>query len=125
MAFHAVMFFQAQEAVCAAPSFVHRLAGLRVTASIQQRKSLPPMDSEFHKIQWPVAFLEQNIELSFAGGHRECRRRARLRNGENPPQHELVTIGIQRSPEKFLHEALHIGNRSQHFVSKLNYESFG
>eukprot|EP00435_Cladocopium_sp_Y103_P070288 s2538_g35.t1 len=52
MAFQMVMFLQTQGAICATPSFAKQeetIQALRASPSIQPRKSLPPMVSEFRE----------------------------------------------------------------------------
>lgn len=108
MAFHVVVYLQSFGANCVTPSFAKQeesIQALRAAASIQPKRGVPKTVSEFREI------LPRSRVLSilFRGYIASAGTEQGFQHDQIGNQQELTSIGIQRSPSEFVHEALHIG----------------
>lgn len=100
--------------MCAAASFAKQeesIQALRATTSIQPRRWLPRMVSEFREIfQWPVDKpLPRKLSAPFQGWVASAGTDTGVQSTERKLRAELLTLGIHRSPQEFIHEALCAG----------------
>lgn len=121
MAFHTALHLQHSGAICVIPSFAQQeetLQALRATTSIQPRKGLPAMVSEFREVvQWPAQDplppYSRKLSTPFRGYTASANTAEGFKESSEKLEKSLITIGIHRSPEEFIHEALRIGHPSE------------
>ena len=111
MATKIALELQTRGAHCTAPCFAlqeHSLQSLRAATDIQPRRGLPPMVSEFLEVQQlpahqPLPPLARKLSTPHPG----------VNNASAINQNDAtVTIGIHRSPQEFVEEALKVGHPS-------------
>ena len=86
---------------------------MRASTGIQPRKGLPPMVSEFIAIQTQPAHLaipSQARKLSTPQPGVSCTPATGVSNASAPYDNQVTTIGIHRTPEEFVKEAISIGH---------------
>ena len=120
MAFQLAIYLQECGVECQTPSFAQQeetIQALRASTSLQPRRGLPPMVSEFSKVlQWPkdqpLPPLSRTLSTPFRGWIASTKSAEAFPKPDQSDK-EYVTIGIHRSPEAFVEAAVKVGHPTE------------